>query len=77
MPFTLPLEDMTWEEKLKAMEDLWQDLSKRPDDLEAPAWHAEVLAERERQVKAGEVTFIPWEQAKVNLRRRAAYGDAP
>ena len=77
MPFTLPLDEMTQEEKLAAMEALWRDLSSRPDELESPAWHGEVLRERLRQVEAGEMHFLPWEDAQKRIdalvaQRRAA-----
>jgi putative addiction module component (TIGR02574 family) len=72
MPFTLPLDEMTVEEKLQAMEAIWASLSQNVDEIESPAWHGEVLRERQRQVDAGETAFIPWEEAKENLRRRAA-----
>ena len=72
MPITLPLDEMTVEEKLQAMEAIWASLAKNPDDVPSPAWHGEVLRERLRQVEAGEAHFIPWEEAKKNLRRRAA-----
>ena len=72
MPITLPLDEMTVEEKLEAMEAIWASLAKNPDDVPSPAWHGDVLRERLRQVEAGETHFIPWEEAKENLRRRAA-----
>jgi hypothetical protein len=38
------------------------------DYQEFPEWHREVLEERERQIAAGEAHFIPWEQAKAEIR---------
>jgi len=35
-----------------------------------PAWHADVLRERQEAVKSGKETFIDWEQAKKQLRKR-------
>lgn len=68
---TPPLDEMTVEEKLRLVETIWASIAAHPDELASPAWHEEVLRERERQVEAGETQFIPWEQAKENLRRRA------
>jgi hypothetical protein len=62
---------MTREEKLQAMEALWDDLSRDPETLESPAWHEEVLRERDEQVAAGEAEFVDWEQAKADIRSRA------
>ncbi len=63
---------MTVEEKLQAMEALWEDLSRNAELFESPAWHEEVLIERERQVATGEASFMEWEQAKVNIRSRVS-----
>ena len=45
---TLPLDEMTVEEKLHLMETIWAIIAARPDELESPAWHGEVLRERQR-----------------------------
>jgi hypothetical protein len=44
-------------------------LSPQGDAFESPEWHREVLEERERQITAGEAHFIPWEQAKTEIRK--------
>lgn len=67
----LPLSEMSIEEKLQAMEALWEDLS-RNAELESPAWHEEVLIERERQLETGEASFMDWDQAKVDIRKRVS-----
>ena len=69
-PRSLPLSEMTIEEKLQAMEALWEDLSRTPDLLESPAWHQDVL--RERELAAGEASFMDWGQAKVYIRSRTS-----
>jgi hypothetical protein len=68
MPNVLPLEKMTREEKLRAMEELWVDLSRNESEFESPAWHGDYLREREEAVKSGKETFIDWEEAKKQLR---------
>ena len=67
----LPLDEMTLDEKLRLMEAIWENLSRNPDDVPSPDWHGEVLRETLRQLDAGETDFIPWEEAKANLQRRA------
>ncbi len=62
---------MTLEEKLQAMEALWDDLSRSPDTLESPAWHEDVLRERQQLIDSGEASFMDWEQAKAHIRSRA------
>lgn len=68
----LPLSEMSMEEKLQAMELIWDDLCSRSEALPSPAWHAEVLAEREAAVARGEETFEDWETAKKKIRDEIA-----
>ena len=49
MAANLPLDQMSFEEKLQAMEALWEDLSREPDRIESPSWHEDVLKETERE----------------------------
>ena len=68
MEATLPLDKMTVTEKLRAMELLWADLSHNEAQLESPAWHGDVLREREARIQSGEESFMDWETAKKQLR---------
>jgi len=70
MDAVLPLDQMTMEEKLRAMEALWADLSRRADSFESPAWHADVLRERDRRIADGKEPSVEWEAAKRKLRER-------
>ncbi len=70
MDVALPLDRMTTAEKLRAMETLWADLSRNADAFESPAWHADVLRERQQRVAEGKETFVNWEDAKRQLRER-------
>jgi hypothetical protein len=65
---TLPLDKMTVAEKLRAMELLWADLSRNDAQFESPAWHEDVLRDREARVKSGKEAFMDWETAKKQLR---------
>ena len=69
MTVELPLDKMSVEEKLELMEVLWNDLSRKPDDIPSPAWHKEVLDECLRRAESGEEKFIDWEVAKKEIRR--------
>ena len=70
MQATLPLDKMTKEEKLRAMEELWADLSRDEAQVQSPAWHGEVLHDRAEAVKSGKEVFMDWEAAKKQLRDR-------
>ena len=63
---------MSRDEKLRAMEALWADLSKDDDRFESPDWHAQALRESERAMKDGRAEFSDWEKAKKRIRRKAA-----
>lgn len=66
----LPLDQMTTAEKLRAMEAIWADLTRNAESFESPAWHAEVLREREQRIAEGKETFIDWDEDKHQLRER-------
>ena len=70
MSIKLPFENMTTEEKIQAMESLWQDLCEHPDDIESLAWHGEILAEREKALTDGKDSLIDWEMAKEEINKK-------
>jgi hypothetical protein len=72
MPVALPLQKMSRDEKLRAMEVLWADLCKDEDRFESPARHAQALREAERAMKEGNAKFSDWKEAKKQIRRKAA-----
>ena len=65
----IPLEKMSVEEKLQAMELLWTDLCSRADSVESPSWHGEVLANTDAAVARGEITFEDWDAAKRKIAK--------
>lgn len=67
----IDLQQMTRDEKLKAMHAIWEDLAKDDDEVESPAWHGDALRETEALVRAGTERVLDWEEAKEELRRRA------
>jgi hypothetical protein len=72
MASILPLEKMSMEEKLRAMELLWDDLCNKAGGLTSPAWHEGILAERDAMQKRGEDEFEDWETAKRNIRSKVS-----
>jgi hypothetical protein len=67
----LAIEKMSWDEKLRAMEELWESLSREESRLESPPWHREVLRETVARYEAGKEPPIDWDAAKRELRKRA------
>jgi hypothetical protein len=66
----LPLKDMTLQEKLVAMELLWEDLASSPESIESPAWHKDTLNERRQRIAEGKAQFVDWETAKNEIRKK-------
>src|SRR5213592_4753402 len=70
MSIKLPLNEMTVQEKLAAMESLWEDLSRSPEAIESPAWHKGVLDQRQQRIADGTAQFEDWEKAKGIIREK-------
>lgn len=67
MTITIQLEHLSIEDKIRAMEYLWDDLCRRAE-VSSPTWHNEILLERERGVLAGNAKFIDWNIVKEEIR---------
>jgi hypothetical protein len=72
MASTLPLDKMSLEEKLQAMESLWDDLCNKAGGVSSPARHEGVLAERDAMQKRGDDQFEDWEAAKRNIKNKVS-----
>ena len=72
MPVELQIEQMTMEEKLRAMEALWTDLCRREENVPVAQWHKDLLDERERLVQAGKAQFLDWQTAERRILERTA-----
>ncbi len=67
----LPLAQMTLAQKLDLMEMLWADLSTEPL-LDSPAWHENILENREAALADGRCTVSDWEEAKERIKRNVS-----
>ena len=67
----IAIKQMSWDEKLRTMEELWESLSREESRLESPSWHGEVLQETAIRHEAGKEQSIDWASAKRELRKRA------
>ena len=70
MLITLPLKEMTLQEKLAVMESLWEDLARSPEAIESPAWHKDILDERRQRLAEEKSRFIDWQTAKAEIRNK-------
>jgi hypothetical protein len=70
----LPLAEYSFEQKLDLFETLWDDLAKNDSVFKSPAWHEEILKERDQALKSGETKISDWEEAKKRIRRNVLCG---
>jgi len=55
---------MSQDEKLRAMEALWDALTHGESEPPSPTWHEEILASRKLKMDAGGATFVTLEELK-------------
>jgi hypothetical protein len=67
---SLAIQQMSLEEKLRAMEELWESLTADVSKFESPPWHGDVLRETEQRYEAGQEQPVDWAAAKRELRER-------
>ncbi len=63
------IHQLTLQEKLIAMEAIWDDISSGEENLEIPQWHKDLLDEREKLIADGKARFIDWEEAKEQIKQ--------
>ena len=61
---TRAIERMSWEEKLRALEELWDAITREGDRYESPAWHEQELKETQERYEAGAEESLDWARAK-------------
>ena len=61
------IDQMTIEEKLAAMEALWDSLRPMEDQVASPDWHGHVLEDRATRLAAGQTQVSDWAAAKKRL----------
>ncbi len=66
---TPAIDRMSWEEKLRALEELWDAITREGDRYESPAWHEQELKETQHRYDAGAEESMDWTTAKRDLRR--------
>ena len=70
MSIAKPLAEMSVEEKIQMMESLWDDLCRKPDSIESPVWHQDILTQREESSRTGADAFEDWDAAKRKIRNQ-------
>jgi len=65
----LELEKMNTAQKFMALEEIWEDLSQNLEDEHfSPAWHLDILQEREQKIELGEAKFYTLDEVKQQFR---------
>lgn len=64
------LQAMTVEEKIDLMSLIWSEIAAQPENYQSPAWHEEVLNERQKEIDEGRAQYRDWEVVKRELRER-------
>lgn len=62
------IERMSVAERLQAMDQLWDSLSRYDDEIPSPDWHQDVLAERKARALRGEAKFLTLAELRSRLR---------
>ena len=62
------IERMSVTERLQAMDQLWDSLTRDSDEVSSPDWHQDVLADRKARAQRGEAKFITLAQLRSRLR---------
>ena len=65
---TPAIERMSWEEKLRTLEELWDAITREGDRHESPAWHEQELRATQQCREAGIEEPVDWARAKRELR---------
>ena len=60
---------MSWEEKLRTLEELWEYITREGDRYESPSWHERQLKETQACVECGADQPMDWADAKRKLWR--------
>ena len=68
----LDLLQMSRDEKIRAMHELWEDLARDDEAVQSPAWHEDSLRETADRLREGKEGVRDWAEAKEELRRRMA-----
>ncbi|MHC4873162.1 MAG: addiction module protein [Planctomycetota bacterium] len=69
MGVILPIDKMSTEDRIKAMEELWDALSHEEKELESPDWHKDILNARREKIESGSAKFITIEDLKKQFKK--------
>ena len=62
--------DLSPSEKLELVEDLWDDLASRPEDVPVHDWQKEELARRKANLLKDPASGLNWDEVQRRVRSR-------
>lgn len=65
---TLAIDKLNTEEKILAMEQIWDDLCHHADVMQSPGWHKSILQSRMQIAESADVQYSDWDSAKARIR---------
>jgi putative addiction module component (TIGR02574 family) len=68
---TLGIDQLSVEERLELIEQIWNSLPERVAPSEVPAWHLAELARRRAEVEARPAVGKPWREVLESLEARS------
>ncbi len=63
-------DDLTPEEKIAYVESLWNRIAAKEEDVPVPDWHREVLAQRLKELRDGDVESRPWSEVRADIQKK-------
>ncbi len=63
------IDQMSWEEKLRTLEELWDSIAREGDRYESPSWHEQALKETQERYESAAEQPVDWADAKRDLRK--------
>jgi putative addiction module component (TIGR02574 family) len=72
VPIVPPLgfDDLSADEKLDYIHELWGHFADHPEHVPVPDWHRSVVSERLATYRRGEMTTRPWSEIREELLSR-------
>jgi len=65
---TVSVFDLSPPEKLQLVEDLWDDLAAKPEDVHVHEWQKKELARRKSNLMKNPASGLTWAEVKQNVR---------
>jgi len=59
--------DLSVDEQIEYVQDLWDWIAARPEDVPVPEWQKEMIDQRLRQYEANPDDTVPWEEVRARL----------